>query len=45
MNSFIQALFHMQDYREAIIAIDEALLLVSEEKQPTLHQKVKSGVY
>ena len=51
MNSFLQALYHMQDFRNALLAFDDATFLLSEgteaepAKAPTLQQKIKLGLY
>jgi ubiquitin C-terminal hydrolase len=45
MNSFLQALYAMEDYREALLAMDEADFLVKEDMKLTVAAKVKLGIY
>ena len=47
MNSFLQALFRMKDFRDALLSIDESLFLLNEEtdQKVTVQAKVKLGLY
>ena len=45
MNSFLQALYAMEDYREALIAMDEADFLLKEDSKLNITAKVKLGIY
>ena len=45
MNSFLQALYAMEDYREALLSMDEADFLLKEDSKPTVQTKVKLGIY
>jgi ubiquitin C-terminal hydrolase len=45
MNSFLQALYAMEDYREALLSMDEADFLLKEDSKPTVQAKVKLGIY
>jgi len=45
MNSFLQALYAMEDYREALLSMDEADFLLKEDSKPMVQAKVKLGIY
>ena len=45
MNSFLQALYAMEDYREALIAMDEADFLLKDDSKANITAKVKLGIY
>lgn len=45
MNSFLQALYAMEEYREALLSMDEADFLLKEDSKPTVQTKVKLGIY
>jgi len=45
MNSFLQALYAMEEYREALLLMDEADFLLKEDSKPTVQTKVKLGIY
>ncbi len=45
MNSFLQALYAMEEYRDALLLMDEADFLLKEDSKPTVQTKVKLGIY
>lgn len=45
MNSFLQALYAMEEYREALLSMDEADFLQKDDAKPSIQAKVKLGIY